>query len=161
MIKLDIIDPTADHFVLRVDEPARIEVLMLRTGAIVAHVYRGFETDQDQEALGMYDGLTRSQMGSWQDGALVAHPNPSKGLDVQMDAYSYQVWFASLALNVQAGSNVILTADVYPRGGWVKGAQCVVTDASDQMMYPFLELRDGPHKGSRRGVRRDQFRKVD
>ena len=52
MIKLEVIDEKRHHFLVRADEPVRIEVLNS-----VAFVYLGFEDDPEQEPVGCYDGL--------------------------------------------------------------------------------------------------------
>jgi hypothetical protein len=55
MIKLEVIDDEAQHFLLSADEPVRVEVLPVK-GRIVAHVYPGDAVDVEQEPIGAYDG---------------------------------------------------------------------------------------------------------
>jgi hypothetical protein len=54
-----------DHFIVRGDEPWRIEIIH-RAGTVSAHIYRGAETDIEQEPLGCYDG-TLPENTDWRD----------------------------------------------------------------------------------------------
>lgn len=56
MLKLTVIDDAAQHFVLTLGEPARVEVTVVG-GRVIAHVYRGTATDLEQEPDLTYDGL--------------------------------------------------------------------------------------------------------
>lgn len=54
MIKLDVIDDEEQHFTVSGDEPFRVEVTSMRFG-VVAHVYRGAESNTEDEPAGAYD----------------------------------------------------------------------------------------------------------
>ena len=54
MIELEVIDAEKDHFMVRGDEPYRVEIIA--SDPMIAHVYRGEEIDEHQEPVGAYDG---------------------------------------------------------------------------------------------------------
>jgi len=62
MIMIEVIDQDSDHFVLRADEPVRIEVSLVEAQAhewnIIAHAYSGTGDDQEQEPDAVFDGTT-------------------------------------------------------------------------------------------------------
>ena len=55
MLNLEVIDNKRQHFLVRGDEPFRIEI-SVDSGRVVAHVYRGYYTDTEQIPDGCYDG---------------------------------------------------------------------------------------------------------
>lgn len=65
MLKLRVIDNKTQHFILSGNEPFRVEVSVNR-GKVTAHVYRGFDIDQEQELDGCYDGHIGLQNISWE-----------------------------------------------------------------------------------------------
>jgi hypothetical protein len=54
-IRLDTYDRNRQHFVVRADEPVRVEVEVV-DGKVLAHVYKGTDDDLDQDPVGAYDG---------------------------------------------------------------------------------------------------------
>jgi hypothetical protein len=72
MMRLKIHDRDLDHFVIYADEPCRIEISLLPDATrdsdgpvwdrIIAHAYRGVETDMEQEPTLTYDGSVADEM---------------------------------------------------------------------------------------------------
>lgn len=56
-----IINNDEQHFIMRFDEPARIEVSVVN-GQVIAHAYRGYDTDMEQEPDLVYDGTIAEEM---------------------------------------------------------------------------------------------------
>jgi hypothetical protein len=65
VIKLEVLRENPAHFVIRADEPVRIEISEYKNHKMV-YVYRGVEDNQDQEPVGGYD--TAICNSSWQEG---------------------------------------------------------------------------------------------
>ena len=62
-MRLVIHDRELDHFVIATDEPCRIEISLLPVwDRIIAHAYRGVETDIEQEPTLTYDGSVADEM---------------------------------------------------------------------------------------------------
>lgn len=58
-IKLEVVDEATDHFIMRFEAPARVEVSLIGDGRIIAHAYFGTETDMEQDPALVYDGYER------------------------------------------------------------------------------------------------------
>ena len=56
MIKLQVLDNESNHFVVRGDEPFRIEIMTDSSGRVQAMVYQGSKDNPDQEPVGVFDG---------------------------------------------------------------------------------------------------------
>ena len=70
MIKLEVINDDEQHFMIAANEPVRIEVSVV-DGAVIAHIYPGFEVDTEQRPVGMYDGtLIEPNAGGNEDWAV-------------------------------------------------------------------------------------------
>lgn len=54
-IRLDTYDRDNQHFVVRADEPVRVEVQVI-DGKVQTFVYKGTDDDLDQDPVGAYDG---------------------------------------------------------------------------------------------------------
>ena len=61
MIKMEVVNN--EHFILSTDEKSRIEV-SIENGKLIAHVYKGFKYNEDQEPIGAFDGHISNH--SWQ-----------------------------------------------------------------------------------------------
>jgi hypothetical protein len=61
-MKLEVIDEDTQHFIMRFNEPSRIEVSLISNlepdgpDRIIAHAYNGTETDMEQEPDLVFDG---------------------------------------------------------------------------------------------------------
>lgn len=70
MIKLEPIrtrDPGKNqHFILRADEPVRVEVQVDMNGRVHAFVYKGTEDNPHQEPVGAFDGTLIHGNFAWE-----------------------------------------------------------------------------------------------
>jgi len=62
------------QFLLRADEPMRVEVTEVE-GHLIAFVYRGTDTDRDQEPLGCFDSSQENMQWQTDVSTGLAHPN--------------------------------------------------------------------------------------
>jgi hypothetical protein len=51
----EVVNNDDQHFIMRFDRPARIEVSVV-DGKVIAHAYSGYDTDIEQEPDLVYDG---------------------------------------------------------------------------------------------------------
>lgn len=63
MIRMKVVNPENQHFSVAADEPVRLEILLTKSGKIIAHIYDRAEDDEFQEPVGMFDGTLDLKSG--------------------------------------------------------------------------------------------------